>query len=275
VTPVVESVRRMPAAVLRPYVAWYSGYRLAGLAPGRHRGLPSPYLTVILTLDDPLELDAHGSYDALVGGLHTVPELITHPGRQSGIQLALTPLGSRALLGVPAAAVAGLNLPASELWGPDADDVRERLLGSVSWEQRFVVLDAWLAGRITGASMPADLREAWRWIGATAGAEPVGALAGRLGWSRRHLLTRFRAETGVTPKVAARLVRFHRARLMLQRRVARGQVPALARVAAATGYVDQSHFTREFGQFAGCAPTRWIADEFPFVQAGDPAARAH
>lgn len=35
-------------------LAFYSGYRQAGGAPGRHRGLPSPDVTFIVTLDDPL-----------------------------------------------------------------------------------------------------------------------------------------------------------------------------------------------------------------------------
>ena len=38
---VSESVRAAPAAPLRGLVSWYSGYRQAGVPPGRHRGLPS------------------------------------------------------------------------------------------------------------------------------------------------------------------------------------------------------------------------------------------
>ncbi len=54
-----ESVRYRPPPALRPFAGWYSGYRQAGLAPGRHRGLPSPYLTLIVTLDEPLAVAAH------------------------------------------------------------------------------------------------------------------------------------------------------------------------------------------------------------------------
>jgi hypothetical protein len=57
--PVNESVWGVPAPALRPFIARYVGYRQAGLAPARHRGLPSPYLTVIFTLDDPLTLAWH------------------------------------------------------------------------------------------------------------------------------------------------------------------------------------------------------------------------
>src|SRR5436190_19180300 len=105
-----EHHRGIPAEPLRPYVAWYTGYRQRGVAPARHRGLPSPYLTLIFTIDEPLVVAAHpdpgqapGEYDALLGGLHLTPATITHDGAQSGVQVAVRPIGCRAFAGVPAA----------------------------------------------------------------------------------------------------------------------------------------------------------------------------
>jgi hypothetical protein len=57
--PVDEHCRRAPAEPLRPRVAWYTGYRQRGVPPARHRGLPSPFLTLIFTLDEPLTVLAH------------------------------------------------------------------------------------------------------------------------------------------------------------------------------------------------------------------------
>jgi hypothetical protein len=58
--PVVdEHCRGRPAEPLRPYVAWYTGYRQRGLPSRLHRGLPSPFLTLIFTLDEPLVVLAH------------------------------------------------------------------------------------------------------------------------------------------------------------------------------------------------------------------------
>src|SRR5215467_7954918 len=78
--PINEHCRRRPAGPLRPYVAWYAGYRQRGVPPARHRGLPSPYLTLIFTLDEPLTIEAHpdrgqppGEFGTLLGGLHSVP----------------------------------------------------------------------------------------------------------------------------------------------------------------------------------------------------------
>src|SRR5207237_9844536 len=108
-----EHHRGIPAEPLRRYVAWYTGYRQRGVPPARHRGLQSPYLTLIFTLDEPLTIEAHpdpgqqpGEFGTLLGGLHSVPALITHAGAQSGLQVALRPLGARVLLGLPAGEIA-------------------------------------------------------------------------------------------------------------------------------------------------------------------------
>jgi AraC-like DNA-binding protein len=63
------------------------------------------------------------------------------------------------------------------------------------------------------------------------------------------------------------VVRFDRARRLLQNRVAAGLPADLAGVAADAGYYDQAHLDRDFGSFAGCSPTGWLDAEFRNVQA--------
>ena len=191
-----ESVRQLPAPSLRPFVEWYAGFRQAGVAPARHRGLPSPSLTFILTLDDPLVVAAHSDprqppeeYSTLLGGLHTAPALITHEGRQSGIQLALTPLGARVLLGVPAGQFAGLDVDASAVLGRFAGELRERVGEQETWTGRFGVLDTILGERAGAAECAVCVRPeigyAWRRLRAVSGAVRVSAIAAETGWSER------------------------------------------------------------------------------------------
>jgi AraC-like DNA-binding protein len=152
-----ESVTARPAAGLRPLIAGYSGYRQAGLAPAVHRGMPSPYLTLIFTLNELLR---------------------------------------------------------------------------------------------------------------TGGRSGIAALAGQTGWSDRHLRGRFRAQIGLSPKEAARVIRFDRSRRLLGRRIRGGRPPGLAELAAAGGYYDQAHLDREFRALGGCSPTAWLMEEFRNVQDG-------
>ncbi len=277
--PLDEGAYVLPTPALRPHIAWYGGYRQAGLAPGRHRGLPSPYLTLIVTFDEPLTVARHpdptcpaGRYDTLVGGLHTTPALITHQGRQSGVQLAVSPLGARALFGLPAGAIAGADLDAADLLGPVAAELHERISRARSWPERFAVLDDVLcrAGQLDRRPA-AEVSHAWRQLLASGGRLPVAEMAAEVGWSARHLRSRFLAEIGLSPKGAARVVRFDRARRRLARTGAASPPRAsLADLAVRSGYFDQAHMSREFAEFAGCPPRQWLAEEFRNVQ--DPLA---
>jgi AraC-like DNA-binding protein len=273
--PVLDHVRQRPLAALRPYVAWYSGYCQSGLAPGTHRGMPSPYLTFILTLDDPLEMAGHpdprqapGVYDTLIGGLHTTPALIAHPGRQSGIQLGLEPLGARALLGLPAGELANLDISAEDIFGPLAGELQARVQLAPNWPARFALLDELLMRRVEPSRAPAaEVAEAWRLLVQADGNMYIGELADAVGWSSRHLAERFRIEIGLSPKAAGRVMRFDRTRRELAARVSLGRPAALADLAASRGYFDQAHLAREFRDLAGCAPSVWLAEELRNVQA--------
>jgi AraC-like DNA-binding protein len=270
-----ESVVHRPPAALRPLVAEAVGYRYEGLVPALHRGLPSPFLTLVLPLDEPLVMAAHpdphqapGSFDALVGGLHTRPALISTGTRQAGIQLSLTVRGARALLGVPAGTLASLDLHLDDVLGPVAGELVGRMRAARTWPARFAALDdvlLRLADR-RAAEVATELREAWRLTSASGGQLPVAELAARVGWSERHLRHRFAAETGLTPKAAAQVVRFDRARRRLGSSVARGGDVDLAVLAADCGYADQAHLTRAWRRFAGLPPRRWMAAEHPMLR---------
>ena len=276
-TPVDEHARRRPAGPLRPFVAYYTGYRQRGVPPARHRGLPSPFLTLIFTLDEPLVLLAHpdprqppGDYRALLGGLHSAPALITHDGAQSGIQVALRPLGARILLGLPAGELAELDVPAEAVLGPVCAELRDRTRAAPGWPERFAILDEILCRQVVSQALPApEVRYAWRRLLHTGGIARISDLAAETGWSGRHLTSRFRAEIGLSPKAAARVIRFDRARHLLITKAAESPTGyRLADLAAACGYFDQAHLAREFRALAGCPPSQWITEEFRNIQAG-------
>jgi AraC-like DNA-binding protein len=300
-----EHARHDPPASLRPFVSGYAGYRQEGVAPARHRGLPSPELTFIVTLDDPLAIDAHpdpgqpaDTYNTLLGGLHTSPALVSHQGRWSGVQLGLTPLGARALLGVPAAGLANWDAEATDVIGGFAAQLRELVVGQPTWAGRFAVIDALLERRAAeaGADRRSTIRPeagyAWRRLRETRGGVGVAELAAETGLSARRLGTLFRAEFGLAPKEAGRVFRFTHARRRIGEAMAggtragngaagragatgadhagggTGAGPTFARVAADCGFYDQAHLAREFRALAGCPPSVWLAEEFRFVQAG-------
>ncbi len=274
-----EYVRAAPVPALRPYIAWYSGYRQRGVAPALHRGLPSPYLTLIFTLDEPPIVVGHpdphqapGGYDTLLGGLHTSPALISHDGAQSGVQVALRPLGARALLGLPAGELADQDLPADAVLGDVCAEAGERMRAASGWVELFAVLDDILCRRAecrTSAVAP-EIAEAWAMLERARGSVSVVDLAAEVGWSARHLRSRFRTEIGLTPKAASRVIRFDHARRLLARCAVAGDTGelTLADLAAGCGFFDQAHLAREFRALAGVPPSRWLAEEAGYPATG-------
>ena len=175
-------------------------------------------------MDEPLVIAAHpdrrqrpGRYDALIGGLHLAPALITHDGNQSGVQIAVHPLGCRALFGLPAGELAGLDTDFGAVAGDGfVGTLRDRLRDAGTWPERFALLDDTMARLIRErAAVHPDVAYAFDRLVDSGGEVTVGELAGEIGWSARHLTNRFRAEVGLRPKETARVVRFDRARRLL------------------------------------------------------------
>ena len=116
---------------LRPHVSSYTEFDMAGWPPGRHRGLPSAGLAFVLSFSSPLVVRSPGrgvvSSSATVAGLTSEPVEVLHDGTQRGLQLELTPHGARALLGIPAAVLAGGVFALEEVVGQPACELVERL----------------------------------------------------------------------------------------------------------------------------------------------------
>lgn len=81
----------------------------------------------------------------------------------------------------------------------------------------------------------------------------VETLATQAGLSRAHLTRAFTATYGMAPHAYLNMVRIRQAQAALR------QGHAVADVAAACGFADQSHLTRRFKGQVGMAPGRWLA----------------
>lgn len=266
----IAGAMQRPHPALVPYVEPYVGYHDVLDPRAVHHGLPSAFATVILAFGEPIDsswLDGDRSRLrtwTLAGGLHLRPALIRTHGFQHGIQLSLTPLGVRTLLGLPLAALTGCIVDHRDLPSGVPADVHARLADASTWSERFALLDDFLLGlafrgREAEHAVQPDLRTAWQILTTSRGTARIGEVAARLGRSTRWLSERFVAEFGVTPKQAARLHRFGHARELARR-------TSLAQTAALAGYADQAHLAREWRDLAAQTPTQVLAEPFRIVQ---------
>lgn len=234
------------------------------------RMVPHPAVTLLL------EFGAGSPVVDWAAGQQQRGSVVAGPGLGSGgavrargenvecVQVRLSPVIARAVLGASPADLDGAVVSLGDLWGREASRIREQLGDISSWQDRFALTDALLARRHE-AGPPVDPEVAWAWhrIVGSRGLTRVDGLAAEVGWSRKRLWSRFRSQLGLPPKRAVKLVRFDHA----AHRLVAGE--GAAHVAADTGYADQSHLHRDVMAFTGTTPAT-VADE-PFLAVDDIA----
>lgn len=266
-----------------PGVTSMVGYRARGVPDAVHRGMPSSTLTFIVSLDDGVE--AADSLDALpavrpapvlLGGLHVQASHVRQRRGQAGVQLAVHPLASRALFGVPAAELSVTDFDAAPMLGRPAVHLHGQLAAARCWPEAFALVSEYLVTEQCrrDSSVRPEVAYAWHLLGRSRGRASVAAVAQQVGLSQRHLSTLFRREVGRTPKTVAMLMRFEYATARMAEAARGHRRVDLAGIAGDAGYADQAHLTREFARFAGVPPRVWLAEEFQNIQDGAYAYRS-
>lgn len=257
-----------PRPVLRSKVLRYCGYVEPAGSGATRVQLASGVVGLVIGFGAPVDVaypchpkgNSTAQVASFVAGLHSVYAVVESPEPQHGVQIDLTPLGAHMLLGVPMDALADRVVELDSVLGRFAARLAERLHEAASWQARFEVLDATFASRLAGAREPSPtITWAWRRLTETSGRLGIAALADELGASRQYLVTHFREEIGVTPKLLARILRFQNAVSLLEA----DKEASLARIAQSSGYHDQAHLNRDFRQFAGSTPTEFLARPMP------------
>jgi AraC-like DNA-binding protein len=262
-----EMATRAAHPRLRGYVREYTGYTETSAAPLCRLEVPSSDVTLILSPSSELRMpDTSGAtreaarHTAFVAGLHDRYSLVEHGGFQEGVEVRLTPLGAHAVFGLPMHELTNRVVELDDLLGSEAEELIGRMWERQGPEERFAFLDSVIAAKAARAREDSpEVAWAWQRLRATHGRARVRGLADELGWSQRRLIARFREQVGMPPKAIGRILRFDRAARLLRN----VEAPRLAEVAFDCGYYDQAHLNRDFRDFAGTTPARYLAQRLP------------
>lgn len=230
-------------------VLGYTGYAEHADLPLRRIQPATTVVPLILSLGPAIAIDGEVRR-SFVAGLYDHPADTEFLGEQLGVQVNLSPLGARRLLGVPMVELARRAVPVGDVLGRAGGELVERLAGLPGWAARFALLDAVLLGRLRDApAVHPAVSAAWARLLAAGGTVGVEALAREVGYSRRHLTACFATDVGLGPKAVGRILRLERTRALLRAGA------ELADAAHAGGYADQPHLNREFRALTGRTPT--------------------
>jgi AraC-like DNA-binding protein len=185
-------------------------------------------------------------------------------GKGTVFCVGLHPLAWRSLIGAPAHTLANKAVPLSVIWPQVAPAFLARLSSCASFEERVAVANHVFLS-MERARLPAGLAghiAAIRLALADPDCGTVEEMAQRVRVNGAKLLRVSRAAFGFPPKALIRRERFRR---MLHRVDAHSYEDWRSFIESQ--YVDQSHLIRDFSDFLGMSPSRYMALDRPLVAA--------
>lgn len=194
-------------------------------------------------------------YFSFAAGLHAGHVRMDSAGDAECLQIDFTPLGARLFFAMPLLELTSRMVHLDDLGDAGIGELGRRLADTEGWRDRIRLAEDFVTARIAGSqrAIGAETLYAYREIARSRGDLRMADIAGDLGWSRKRLVAEFRSEIGMTPKTFSRVVRFGHAMEL----ASLAQAGGWADIAAACGYADQAHMTREFVEFSGAPPRRW------------------
>ena len=235
-----------PANDLRPFVAC-TWMRLVRQSGGKASDAILP--------DGCADIMAYNNQPPLVAG----PDAVTRRVKlRDGLVITgirLRPGACRAILGCPAERLVNDSMLLSDV-ATGATELHRRLLLSDNLFARLAHLESWVRSALERATAnDRAVIAACRLLGANPKIE-IGDVARRLDWNVRMIHRQFIAACGYSPKHFQRIMRIQGAL-----RVAHSTpVAELGDLAAAAGYADQAHMTRDFRDITGFTPAAYFAD---------------
>lgn len=259
----IELVRHRPSMALDGLVAGIVGFSERASGVVRRSQPAGTLLPLVFSFGRPLTISlAEGtgvsrSYGSFVAGLSTGSASTRFEGGQDCVQVYLTPVGVRRILGVPGREVARQVVVPGDLVPGMGDNLVDRLHSMATWGERFQLVEARLIQQLARETECLPwVTWMWQAIHQTGGRARIGDLVTSTGWSHRYATTVFAEQIGLRPKQAAAVVRFECAAADL------GRLP-LAEIAARHGYADQSHLARDVARYAGETPSELAAARRP------------
>ncbi|CAN5144964.1 helix-turn-helix domain-containing protein [soil metagenome] len=183
-----------------------------------------------------------------IAGPAIAPRIVPIEPEASIVGLRFRPGAARALFGCSAVAILDCDISLADVCQAPQD--MPRTSGAAR-----AALEAWARHRLSaddGRDLHLIAAAAMFLNGSSYG---LDRLVGELGWNHRRLHREFTATCGYGPKMLARIFRLQNTLGLARRTPA---IAGLAHLAAAAGYADQAHMTRDFRALTSMTPAQYL-----------------
>ncbi|HZY61806.1 MAG TPA: helix-turn-helix domain-containing protein [Edaphobacter sp.] len=250
---------------LAPFIKmlWYA--RDPDAAHRHERVLPTGNSQIVISLARDYLTDANNVADPLLHspasillGIYSRHQQIDAIDLAELIGIVFKPGGTLPFFRENARLFANCETALEDIWGNDAEFLRDQLRESATPKQKFALLEDELLRRLHRSQKP-HLNPVAKFVLDQLCSNPCTTTITRVnhqtGFSSRHISQLFCQQIGVSPKLYCRILRFQQAVQQMHC----GADIRWAELALACGYYDQSHFSNDFHAFSGLSPTAYIA----------------
>ncbi|MBL9128468.1 MAG: helix-turn-helix transcriptional regulator [Verrucomicrobiales bacterium] len=195
---------------------------------------------------------------AWVSGAHTRFILIDAVAGTSLMGVHFRPGGAARFLGVPAAVLRDSVEDLDGLWAREGERLWNTVVEAPNPRAKFEVLERELLVRHRTLPAPdALVSAALRQLTSAPHLARIDEVVAASGVSHARFIERFERTVGLSPKRYCRIARFQQVLRLLEH----GKPVRWADLAGECGYYDQAHFIREFREFSGIVPTRYLTEK--------------
>jgi len=217
---------------------------------------PTPQNSLFFYIHDRIKVQKKGEADfvlqprSVVVGLQSSSVILDINKRHKAVRVGFHPGGMYRLLGFSMAEMIDGSYDASDLFGNEIHEVNYKLHEAKCFYEIKEIIEQFLLGKVKLLKRALPFDNAMLELLRLNGNVPIEQIASLACLSLRQFERLSKERIGLSPKVFARLVRFSKAYRL------RENFPNLSwtSIAYESGYFDQTHFIRDFKEFAGIAP---------------------
>lgn len=233
--------------------------------------LPDGEPQLVITLDDSIRkvktnIHYNSSFIELkqswLKGMFSTPVMFEAEQDSTVLCIQFEPFGLSGLLGIPAIEYSESFVPSDLIFGSSINTLREQLFETSSFNEKIILVENYLENKFKTTTLKKTLVETiiknQKFTSMS-----LSNFKENTGYSKKHIIGKFKEQVGLTPKSYQRLLNINKAIVLLSKY----EHSNYTHIAHDCGFYDQSHFIKNFKLITGITPKNYLSTEqiYPHV----------